>query len=660
MKKLIVSCVALLLIAAAPAPKGFVNDFANIIPDEREVGIEGTLRNYEAKTSIEIAVITTPSLEGKVIEDYAHSLFQQWGVGKRGANNGILVVIAPNEREYRVEVGSGLEGDLTDADTSIIARESLVTAFKASDYAGGVENLTQTLIRHLGDMTPDQRAIFHRKMQEAADRKAAESRAKLFDFLGSVFVVFLSGVVLLLVVLAVRNVLNRLRIRKRNALRRKTLREQLTTLQSKLARLVEERSSIDLPSLPAWMQDDKEEHGGSFGKALEMAFAARKKAEDLIEVSLDSAEELRNEVGEHLKEAERSLELLRTIPDQVRTYRHATEQVVGEACTTIDALVARAALLTKERYRVTVIVPALDLPRLAQEKESIQEQFALRGEGPKDASEIVHDKATRLLARVQSLQEALDNGVQMRTESDRRIKELKKRVQNFPTLLEEHRARLTRLQQRTPSKRWSSLVENLPMFERTLAGIAPRLEVAARANSMDAQLFSDAAATLVVTEKALGIIDDSVKAAVDLESAVVRAEKEYPVKHRATQDALSTASHFMNKSDVGSGAKGRLAEARRLLESIRTDGSSTDWIGAIYLLEQAAAKAGQASQLARNDIESAARERQRRKDEQDRRERLAREASYASTQTRSNNSPGDSSFSFGGGGSSGGGASGSW
>ncbi|MEK7100975.1 MAG: TPM domain-containing protein, partial [Patescibacteria group bacterium] len=180
MKKLILCCAAVLLMAAAPAPKGYVDDSANIIPDDREAVLEQTLRDYEAKTTIEIAVATRQSLGGQAIEEYSIELGRTWGVGKKGADNGVLVLIALDEHDYRVEVGSGLEGDLTDADSDFMARESLVSAFRADppNYAGGIETLAQALIEHLGPMTAEQRADFHRKRKAAAERQSELNRAK--------------------------------------------------------------------------------------------------------------------------------------------------------------------------------------------------------------------------------------------------------------------------------------------------------------------------------------------------------------------------------------------------------------------------------------------------------------------------------------------------
>lgn len=666
MKKLILGCVAVLLMAAAPAPKGHVNDFANIIPDDREAVLEQSLRDYEAKTTIEMAVVTTPSLEGQTIEEYSIALATEWGIGKKGADNGVLVLIAPNDREYRVEVGRGLEGDLTDADSDFMARESLVPAFRADppDYAGGIETLVQSIVEHLGPMTPDQRADFQRKRKAAEERQTELNQARAVEFFGTVFMVVFSVAVVAFLGILVLTIFKWFRARKREAERRRNLRTALSAVQSELQRLVDERSAIGLPNLPLWMQDDKELHGDAFGSALERAFALVAEIESQSKRNLGYAELKKGELDRQLTSVDASLRMLQTIPEQVTAFRTQTEQVVAEAVAEIDELTSRSATLIKKGYRINDIVPALDLGRLAQERESIVSLLATRGEGLTDASEVVNDKATRLLTKVRSLRTALESSIETQSSSARRLTALQKRVQSFPALLAEHRARLGRLRSTAPRARWVSFEEGLPVLERTMTGVEPRLHVATHANSMEAQLFVDAAATLATMETALGVIDASLKGATVLEATVATAEREYPSRRKSVERAISAAQRLMSDSDVGSGAKSRLSEAKRFLDSIQVPAPLVDWIGVVNLLGQASAKAEQAAQLARNDIESAAREQRRRQDEEDRRQRLS-QAAAAATYTssgfgQSSSGGGDSFGGFGGGSFGGGGASGGW
>ena len=140
-----VTC-AIALIAASleaqtlPKPAGRITDLANIIDSATESELDSRLDLLERKTSSEIAVVTVPSLEGVPVDDYAVRLFKEWGIGQAKTDNGVLVLVAPTEREMRIEVGYGLEGILPDGLAGQIIRESFTPRFRDNDYSGGIRD----------------------------------------------------------------------------------------------------------------------------------------------------------------------------------------------------------------------------------------------------------------------------------------------------------------------------------------------------------------------------------------------------------------------------------------------------------------------------------------------------------------------------------------
>lgn len=133
------------LSAAFPQAIGYVNDFARLLDDRARAEVEALLRDTERTTSAEIALVTVSSLDGMAIEEYANRLFHQWGVGKTVRNNGVLVVVAPAERQIRIEVGYGLEPILPDGLAGSIIRAEFLPAFKRGDYSTGVLNGIQRI-----------------------------------------------------------------------------------------------------------------------------------------------------------------------------------------------------------------------------------------------------------------------------------------------------------------------------------------------------------------------------------------------------------------------------------------------------------------------------------------------------------------------------------
>jgi uncharacterized protein len=132
-----------------PSLTGRVVDAANIIPDDAEARLDQKLAALQTQSGRQLVVTTLPSLEGYDISDYGYQLGRAWGIGSKEKNDGALLIVAPNERKLRVEVGYGLEGILTDGLSSIIINETIVPRFKAGDMAGGIEAGTDALIAQL-------------------------------------------------------------------------------------------------------------------------------------------------------------------------------------------------------------------------------------------------------------------------------------------------------------------------------------------------------------------------------------------------------------------------------------------------------------------------------------------------------------------------------
>ncbi|KQT84868.1 hypothetical protein ASG51_02025 [Methylobacterium sp. Leaf465] len=121
-----------------PALTGRVVDGAGLLKPEDRTVLETKLKAYEDKTSDQVVVATVPSLQGRTVEDYANRLFRAWKLGQAKTDNGALLLVAPNERKVRIEVGYGLEGALTDALSKVIITTAITPRFKTGDYAGGI------------------------------------------------------------------------------------------------------------------------------------------------------------------------------------------------------------------------------------------------------------------------------------------------------------------------------------------------------------------------------------------------------------------------------------------------------------------------------------------------------------------------------------------
>jgi uncharacterized protein len=137
---LLLLCATVSAQSSLPKPAGRVTDLANVIDAGTEAELDRRLDQVEQATSHEIAVVTVTSLDGAPVEDYAVRLFKEWGIGQAKQDNGVLVLVAPTEREIRIEVGYGLEGILPDGLAGEVIRDTFIPRFRDNDYNGGIRN----------------------------------------------------------------------------------------------------------------------------------------------------------------------------------------------------------------------------------------------------------------------------------------------------------------------------------------------------------------------------------------------------------------------------------------------------------------------------------------------------------------------------------------
>lgn len=133
-----------------PELTGRVVDRAELLDPATESRLSDMLAAHEAATTEQLVVVTLPDLQGATIEQYGYQLGRHWSIGQAEKDNGALLIVAPNERRMRIEVGYGLEGRLTDAQSSVIINQILAPAFREGDYARGISEGVEAMIQVLG------------------------------------------------------------------------------------------------------------------------------------------------------------------------------------------------------------------------------------------------------------------------------------------------------------------------------------------------------------------------------------------------------------------------------------------------------------------------------------------------------------------------------
>ncbi len=187
LRLLVLACLLALPLQAldVPALKGRVNDYANMLSPGTVASLEEKLAGFEKSDSTQIVVLTIPSLQGEVLEEFSIRAAEKWKIGLKKLDNGVILLVAKEDRKMRIEVGYGLEGKLTDLRAGRIIDNIIKPSFKAGDYDRGVTEGVDAIMQTV------------RGEYSAADAPAAEKK----DFNSSsvvtpsIFIFFFIGII---------------------------------------------------------------------------------------------------------------------------------------------------------------------------------------------------------------------------------------------------------------------------------------------------------------------------------------------------------------------------------------------------------------------------------------------------------------------------------
>ena len=140
-----------------PDPPKLVNDFAGLLSAAERNSLENKLSAYDDSTSTQIAVVTVKSLQGYPASDYSFQLAENWGIGQQGEDNGLLILVAPQERKIFIATGYGLEASIPDAVAKRIIEKTIKPNFRNEDYYRGLDQATNVIMSLLsGQFVPEQ------------------------------------------------------------------------------------------------------------------------------------------------------------------------------------------------------------------------------------------------------------------------------------------------------------------------------------------------------------------------------------------------------------------------------------------------------------------------------------------------------------------------
>jgi uncharacterized protein len=169
---------------AAAAPKfpaltSRIVDEANLFSPEDRRALELELQGLEEKSSDQLVIYTARSLQGYEIEDFGYQLGRAWQIGQKGKDNGVVLIVAPNERKVRIEVGRGLEPQLTDVMSKLIIENAILPAFRRGDFTAGIK----AGVRDIRDVLLGDAEAVKERARSAAKREGAPGLSPALIFL---------------------------------------------------------------------------------------------------------------------------------------------------------------------------------------------------------------------------------------------------------------------------------------------------------------------------------------------------------------------------------------------------------------------------------------------------------------------------------------------
>jgi len=186
----------------------FINDFANIIPDDKEDLLLQTCNQIQKESSTQVVIVTTDDVpKDYPIENYSIDLANKWGIGQKGVNNGLLILIFPKNHKSRVEVGYGLEGVLTDALTSRMQSDYFKPNFRQGDFYTGIQQILYAIKFNISPEAIQQQKMF-------AQQKEKESQMFWSNFWDTVMLFLIIGLIIILIVFLIKNYVKKQEVKR--------------------------------------------------------------------------------------------------------------------------------------------------------------------------------------------------------------------------------------------------------------------------------------------------------------------------------------------------------------------------------------------------------------------------------------------------------------
>ncbi len=661
-----------------PEPKGYVNDFANIIPAEIEQRIEQNLRDYEAKTTNEIAVVTVNSLEGLSIEGYSIGLAEKWQVGKEGKDNGVILLVAPNEREVRIEVGYGLESVLTDARSKIILDRTIIPEFKKGDFVAGIEKGVAEIIKTI---TPP--IVAATPVAQIKEVKFDSSAGPIFGLVIAIIVVIIGLIMLCVWLNGVFKRLGEERSR-RESVRQKTT-QRLRMVKDDLAQLLSEAQKLGEvdKKYPVALNKRQVELIADGNNLKELTETSVKEITRLLKKDPDGAWTKTSETQRAVSGFREKSRMLKAERYDFDAARQTHEKTFSKA---VDMVQNTSAYLGQMALKGYAVSSEKELVAVNDKIKAVREILAKTDDAPDYFLAIKYaDEATKKAKIVLDVWQRLSV---LRESNNRNLIEMRRWYEEpLPALTVAYQKSLEELKTKTPAAVWepiSSMSEKVG--PTAIAEFGTLLNTAERLNGMTDQKFEAAARAIEGLQRLKRENETLLAQPERTMQDFIQAPDEAKILAVQALNFISQAEKTASDSEASGAGRGKIKEAKDKVaeaEKLKKD-DSPNWLLVVVVLTTAIALARAGEREAKDQIEEVENTRRRQREEERRKRRAKEEEerrrreeaaavaaaavaaaahSHSSSSSYYSSSSSSSSFGggfggFGGGGFGGGGASG--
>jgi uncharacterized membrane protein YgcG len=627
-----------------------VHDFYGILPQDVESELEALLFRFEDSTGIQIAVVTTDNTREQDQTAYAIELFNKWGIGEKGVDNGLLIFRSFDDRGYAIITGRATEKYLTDYDASRIVETVMGPLMDVDDNVGTMVETTKAIIKHLGWNS------FAEREQEA-QREKARNRQNATSF----FIVFLCLAVL---GLTVWPIVLLVKLQKRaNAIKKKLAENEKRIIHpSNVVKSSSDWASWAKAELKTIEQNFDTRHD-EYEKGKKNVQALLKDRKLFSVKDVEKAEEGLSLLDTDLQYLLGYLETAKAIPLRIAEYVRAAPAELKKAKDAVEK--TKKLIEQKKHYGFFLAAQAqginlcLDLVDINEKKLKGENESAGKIKDP-DRFKAVYEACDPILQKAAEIDQAVTILVGIQQHIDKNAGFNLGKIAALKNSYDLHNKTLTGMTDTYPNGVWDHLALSMEKTKSLLSEAETKIKTAKEKNDMKVQDFAEANRLhnegITIITAASELYDKIVQT----KQAQEEAKKDYARLLSAAKIAIASAETACgSSSDVEQTAKNLLSNAKSKKDDAqkRAKEAKVDWVGVSNLLKGAETNAKEAKNKAESDINSAIA--RRKKAVEDAAEKVRKDAAEKARKAEAQRRTSSSSHgSYGGGRSGGGGVGG--